>query len=165
MLTDNFTDKQCTVQKALSDLETDEQKIDHLLCKVHSLRIIQKTLADPINQKAREHLLAALYHWKTLIRCEKSIERQVGELTLEGSGEILKKDWANYTQYHSSLLLQISFTNAVKSCEVKADMTKGSFCSTIQHLANVAMQWDRTANKKKQNSEHNTFLILFFDQK
>jgi len=62
MLTDNSVDEQCAVQKTFHDLKADEQKINHLLCKVHFLCTIQKALADEINSKAREHLLAALYN-------------------------------------------------------------------------------------------------------
>ncbi len=77
MLTDNSVNEQCAVQKAFHDLEADEQKVDHLLCKVHSLCIIQKVLADEVNLKAWEHLLAALYNWKTSIRCKESINAAI----------------------------------------------------------------------------------------
>jgi len=62
MLTNNFVDEQCAVQKAFCDLKTDKQKVNHLLCKVHSLCTIQKALTDEVNLKAQEHLLAALYN-------------------------------------------------------------------------------------------------------
>jgi len=56
---------------------------------------------------------------------------------------------------HSSLLLQVPSTNAVESWHaslkhgVKADMVKWSLCGIVQHLANVAVQWDRKAAKKE----------------
>ncbi len=56
---------------------------------------------------------------------------------------------------HSTLLLQVPSTNAVESWHaslkhgVKADMAKWSLCGTIQHLANVAVIWDRKADKKE----------------
>ena len=61
MLTDNSAGEQCAVRKAFRGLEAGKQEVDHLLCKVHSLRTIQKALAGEANSKAREHLLAALY--------------------------------------------------------------------------------------------------------
>jgi len=91
MLTDNFVDKQCAVQKTFCDLETDEQEVNHLLCKVHFLCTIQKALTNEVNSKAQEHLLAALYNQKTSIRCEKSINAAI-DAALKKQKAYIKKE-------------------------------------------------------------------------
>jgi len=92
MLTDNSAGEQCAVRKAFRGLEAGEQEVDHLLCKVHSLRTIQKALAGEVNSKAREHLLAALYNRKTSIECEESINAAI-DAAPEGQKAYIKKEW------------------------------------------------------------------------
>jgi len=75
MLTDDFINEQCTVQKVFQGFKTDKQKVSHLLCKVHFVCVLQKALADKINHQCKEHLFAALYNQKTKAECEKSIQQ------------------------------------------------------------------------------------------
>lgn len=72
------------------------------------------------------------------------------------------RDWADYTRYHSSLLfrchLQFSRELVVPLKHgVKAEMAKRSLCGTIQHLANVVVQWNRKANKRGRMSNKKPF--------
>lgn len=66
-----------------------------------------------------------------------------------------QKDWANHMCCHSSLLLQVLSTDVVESWhaskkhEVKTELAKWSLCGTVQHLAIIAVQWDRKIAKKE----------------
>ena len=91
MLTDDSADEQCAVQKVFQGLEADEQKVSHLLCKVHSARVLQKALAGKVNCQCREHLFAALYNQKMKAECEKSIQQALNSALLSQQAYIEKE--------------------------------------------------------------------------
>jgi hypothetical protein len=145
------------VRKAFPGLLVGEQEVTHLLCKVYSHRNLDKCLAGPANQAAKQHLLAALYHRRTRLSCEESIESAIRAAPAAKKEYIRKEcwntrsDWANFNRCHSMLLLQVPSTNSVESWHaslkhgVKAAMAKWSLSGLIQHIANCAEQWDRKA--------------------
>jgi len=91
MLTDDFISKQCVVQKVFQDLEADEQKVSHLLCKVHFICVLQKAFVNEVNCQCREHLFAALYNQKMKAECEKSIQQALNSALLSQQAYIEKE--------------------------------------------------------------------------
>ena len=65
-------------------------------------------------------------------------------------------DWANYARCHSSILLQVPTTNPVESWHsalkhgVKQEMLTWSLRGIVQHVANVALGYDKRAEKARR---------------
>ena len=165
MLTDDSAGEQCAVRKAFRGLEAGEQEVSHFLCRVHSQRTLLKAFPgkDETNVSVRRHLLAALYNRKTRPGCEQSVQAAIDAAPphrrayLEKEWRDTMPDWANYARCHSPLLLQVPSTNCVESWHgslkygVKLAMTRWSLQGLLQHLANVATQWDLRAEVVKKS--------------
>lgn len=160
MLTDDSAGEQSAIKKAFGGLLTGEMEVDHLLCKVHSRRTIDRKLKGPQYQQIRNHLYAALYNRKTRPGCEESMQAAIQAASTDAMRKYLKKEWettmnqwANYARCHSALLLQVSSTNIVESWhsalkrDVKLAMTKWSLLGCVRHVANISYQWSRKAAK------------------
>jgi hypothetical protein len=115
MLTDDSAGEQCAVQKAFRGLIDGELEPTHLLCRVHSERTLNRTLAGDKHKAAQKHLIAALKYRQTKPGCEESIELAMKAACDEKTRDYIHKEWfttrekwANYPRTHSCLLLQVS---------------------------------------------------------
>lgn len=96
-------------------------EVSHFLCRTHSERTMNRTLAGDACKEARRHLYSALYYRKTSMGCEDSINSAI-QAAPANKKTYLKREWlnnehlwANYARQHSCLLLQNMTTNAVES--------------------------------------------------
>ena len=111
-LTDDSAAEQLAVKKAFPGFGVDDFEVTHLLCRVHSMRSLDRALKT--QKAARNHLIAALKYRKTSLGCDDSIERAFQAATNEKTRRYIKKEWqntkalwANYARTHSCLLLQV----------------------------------------------------------
>ena len=164
-LTDDSAAEQRAVTLAFRSLIDGEMEIDHLLCRTHSERTLNRRLNGVNCKEARSHLYTALYYRKTSMGCEQSIETAMKTAPNEKTRKYIKnkwwqtrKQWAYYARQHSCLLLQIMTTNIVESWHHsvkhhaggKETMTKWNLRGTVIHTLTIAEQWQQRANKEEE---------------
>ena len=164
-LTDDSAAEQRAVKLAFRGLIDGEMEVDHLLCRTHSERTLNRRLTGDACKQARSHLYAALYFRKTSMGCEESIEAAIKTAPnqkirkyIENEWWQTRKQWAYYARQHSCLLLQIMTTNIVESWHHsikqhaggKGAMMKFSLQGTVVHVLAIAEQWQQRADKAEE---------------
>ncbi|KAK9427538.1 hypothetical protein V1505DRAFT_379825, partial [Lipomyces doorenjongii] len=111
-LTDDSAVEQLAVQKAFPGLIAGEQEVSHLLCKVHSMRTLDRRLKAA--RESRRHLLIAMVHKTTEIGCDHEIELAIRAAPSDEIKNYIirewrttKSMWAMFSRQHSPLLLQV----------------------------------------------------------
>lgn len=121
IITDDSAAEQRAVSLAFQGLIVGEMEVSHFLCRKHSERTLNRTLAGDKCKKARKHLYDALYFRKTEPGCEDSISKALIAAPKEKRDYIEREwlqtraQWANYARQHSCILLQCMTTNVVES--------------------------------------------------
>jgi len=114
MLTDDLAAEQAAVKKAFLKLKAEKQKVNHLLCRVHSNCTLQRyvTLLENYSLTA---LQTALWTQWTVMRCDEFIEKALCAASSQKAQDYIikewqktKRKWAAYARQHSLLLLQVS---------------------------------------------------------
>ena len=116
-LTDDSAAEFLAVQKAFPGLVEGEPEVTHLLCRVHSMRTLERNLKKK-EKIAMNHILVALKYRRTSIGCDDSLNAAIRTAITEKTKNYIRKEWvankalwANYPRAHSPLLLQVSITN------------------------------------------------------
>jgi len=120
-LTNDSAAEQRAIKLAFQGLLASQLEVTHLLCRVHSMRTLDRKLARGIDKEAKRHLVAALCNRKTSIGCDESINAAINAAPQDQKEYINKEwkatkaQWANYARMHSTLLLQVLTTNPVEA--------------------------------------------------
>jgi hypothetical protein len=93
MLTDNSAAEQAAVRKAFRGLLDGETEVTHLLCRVHSMRMLDQQLKK--HKSSHDHLLTTLKYRHTSIGCDESIELALHAALDNTTKEYIRKEWKN----------------------------------------------------------------------
>lgn len=114
-LTDDSAVEQKAVRLAFPGLLAGETEVDHLLCRVHCERTINRNLAGNKNKACRNHLFAALCTRRTIPGCKESVLKSMETAPDEETRKYIRNNWyptqaqwGNAYREHSPLLMQVS---------------------------------------------------------
>ncbi|RHZ57016.1 hypothetical protein Glove_395g59 [Diversispora epigaea] len=107
-----------SIKKVFPGLKAVENKCRIILCTVH---IVRTWIAKIYEKKTRKIIIGAM-HKRTKIGCEQFIQNAIQQCSVSAVCNFIKRNymknshkWALWTRQHSSLLLQVTSTNALES--------------------------------------------------
>ena len=113
-ITDDSTAEQRAVRLVFPGYIIGEIEVDHLLCRVHYERTINRRLAGDTLVKCRRHMLSALKNRRTQLGCDNSLEQAIAAYKCDKDKAYIRTNWvktkplwAHYARDHSPLLLQV----------------------------------------------------------
>ena len=170
MLTDDSAGEQRATLAAFPGLSAGEGEVTHLLCRKHSDATIKKKFPGKQLLPVANALRSALYNRRTGMGCEQSVQEAITVAPTPELKEYIRKEWeatmpnwANYARCHSSLLLQVPTTNPLEGWHsalkygVKQEMLTWSLRGIVEHVANIALGYDKRAEKARRDWKHGQY--------
>ena len=113
-ITDDSAAEQRAVRLVFPGHIIGEIEVDHLLCRVHYERTINRRLAGDTLVECRRHMLSALKNRRTQPGCDNSLEQAIAACKCDKDKAYIRTNWvktkplwAHYARDHSPLLLQV----------------------------------------------------------